>query len=95
MGAASIRRKELLGHREAVHVGQLDVEEHEIRAEPLDRLEGRAPVFGLADDLEPVGEKQSLDRRTKARMVVDDQDPGGHGHPYQDGGKLVNEPEYG
>jgi hypothetical protein len=61
-------------HLEPVEVRQLYVEEHHVRVELLRLLEGSDPIFCLADDLETFGLKEGAGRRSKARVVVNDQD---------------------
>ena len=65
-----------LEHREAVAVGQLEIEEHEIDLggrEPLERLGGEA---GL-EDVEPGGGQPLAQRPAHQLLVVNDQDSGG------------------
>ena len=64
---------EPLGHLEAVHAGQLHVEEDELRTEPLDGGECRLAVFHRRDDLEALELEERTRRRAEVLVVVDDQ----------------------
>src|SRR5262245_39029884 len=66
----AVLAQELLGDRKPVHVRKLDVEQDEVRVQPLSGLEPGAAVDSLSDDLEPVGHEEGPDRRAKARVVV-------------------------
>ena len=66
-------RRESLGHLEAVHAGQLHVEQDDIRAEPLDGVERRLAVLDVADDLEALELEERTRRRAEVLVVVDDQ----------------------
>ena len=64
---------------EAVDVGQLHVQQHQLRAQPA-RLRDRArAVHRLADDVEPLGLEQHARAGPKGRVVVDYQDGAVHG----------------
>ena len=68
---------EPLRHGEPVEVRELHVQEHDVRAQSLRRLDRPTGVLGLTDDLvEPVRLEQLPAPTTKPRVVVDDQ----HGH---------------
>ena len=78
-------RAEPPGDLEAVHVGQLDVEQDDVRTEPGDGLERRGAVLGLADHLVPLGLEELPRGGAEAGVVVDDQDTG-HGRMVARGG---------
>jgi hypothetical protein len=62
------------GDREAVGVGQLNVEEHHLRTQPLRRRQRGRSVLRLAHHIESLRLEQHPHRRPKARVIVDDQD---------------------
>src|SRR5215217_2254513 len=66
------------GHLEAVDVGQLHVEQHHIRVEARHGVEGAQPVLRLADHVEALALEQHPGAGPEARVVVDDEDGGGH-----------------
>src|SRR3712207_781643 len=69
---------ELRAHPEPVRVGQLHVEEDDLRAQRAAlRDRGRA-VLRLAHDLESLGLEDDACARAKGRVVVHDQDRAGH-----------------
>ena len=72
---------EARGDVEAVDVGQLDVEQHELRAQALGLGDAGRAVGGLADDVEPLGLEQHAGARPEGRVVVDDEDGQGHAGP--------------
>src|SRR5262249_34572995 len=71
-------RLETTGDLEPVEVGQLDVEQDEIRVELLRLGERLLAVCRLADDREAFCLEQRACGRTEARVVVDDEDCPGH-----------------
>ena len=64
---------ELLAHREAVEVGQLDVQEHERGLERARHRERGGAVVCLTDDLEPLGLEQRAGEHAEVSVIVDDQ----------------------
>src|SRR5215208_911276 len=66
------------GHLEAVDVGQLHVEQHHVRVEARHGVEGAQPVLRLADHVEALALEQHPGAGPEARVVVDDEDGGGH-----------------
>ena len=66
------------GDVEAVDVGQLDVEQHEVGAQALGLGDPGRAVGRLADDVEPLGLEQHAGARTEGGVVVDDEDGQGH-----------------
>ena len=69
---------QLLADREAVDVGELDVEQHERRLERARGGERGGAVVRLADDLEAVGVEERAGEGAEVRVVVDDQDAPAH-----------------
>ena len=67
------------GDVEAVDVGQLHVEKHELRAQPTGLLDGARAVHGLADDVETLRFEQHASAGPKGRVVVNDEDGAVHG----------------
>jgi hypothetical protein len=67
-------RGEALGHREAVHTGQLDVEQYNLRAKAASLLHGRLAVGCFPEHVEPVGLQQRSRAATEAGVVIHDQD---------------------
>src|SRR5215211_8161734 len=65
---------EPLGNREPVEVGQLDVEQDDVRAQLRDGGQRRPPVHGLADDVERARLEQRACGSPKGAVVVDDKD---------------------
>src|SRR6266542_734965 len=71
-------RTEPSGDLEAVDVGELDVEEHQVGME-LGRLRERfGAVGGLPDDREALGLEQGMGCRPEARVVIDDENGSAH-----------------
>ena len=70
---------ELLADREAVDVGELDVEQHQRRLERARGRERGGAVVRLADDLEAVGVQQRAGEGAEVRVVVDDEHAPAHG----------------
>ena len=66
-------RGEPLGHREAVHPGQLDVQQDDLRAKAPRLRDRRRPVGRLAENLEPVGLEQRSCARPEPGVVIDDE----------------------
>ena len=64
------------GNLEAVEIGQLDVEENKIGMKLLRAAKRGDSVVRFAHDLEPFGCEKCPRGRAKARVVVNDQDPG-------------------
>ena len=62
-----------LGHGEAVEVGKLDIEQHDVRAQPLGFDERRPSVGGFSQDGEPLRLEQRARRLPERFVVVDDQ----------------------
>ena len=62
------------GGLEAVHVGQMDVEQDQVGLQAREALERRSAVSGFADDLEPLGLQQLAGGGSERLVVVDDQD---------------------
>ncbi len=60
-------------HGEPVDVGQLHVEQDEVRLQAADRVDGGASVGSLADDVEAAGLEESTRRRAEPRVVVHDE----------------------
>ena len=67
------------GDVEAVDVGQLYVEQHDLGVEPAGLGQRLGSVSGLADHVEALGFEQYARTGAKRRVVVDDQDPWTHG----------------
>ena len=67
--------RELLGRGDAVHVGHVDVHQHDVRTQASGHLERLAAGVGRADDLDVALEPEEL-REVVARLgdVVDDED---------------------
>ena len=63
-----------LGDLEAVDVGQLDVEQDDVRMQGAGGLEGGLAVHRLADHLVAVGLQQRPGAGPEAGVVVDDED---------------------
>ena len=57
----------------AVDVGKLDVEQHDVRAQPLELDERRPSVGGSSQDYEPLRLEQRAHRLPEGLVVVDDQ----------------------
>ena len=57
---------------EPVHLGHLDVHDHEVRPEPLERLKRGMAVLGRLDVV--AGLQEHAERLARAELVVDDQD---------------------
>jgi hypothetical protein len=70
-------RAQRRGDRESIHVGELDVEEDDVGAKTVHRLDCRGPVLRFADDFESVRLEDRAGGRSEAGMIVDDQ-YGGH-----------------
>ena len=66
------------GDVEAVDVGELHVQEHELRLEATGLGDRARAVHRLADDVEPLRLQQHARARPKGRVVVDDQDGAVH-----------------
>ena len=67
-----------LADLEAVELGHHDVEQHEVRGRPPERLERR--LAGRRDlDLEPLALHQETQRHHDVGLVVDHQNPLRHG----------------
>lgn len=66
---------ELQRHLEAVDVGELHVEEDDVRPELGRGRERLGAGARLADDVEPVGLEQRSRAQPESDVVVDDQDP--------------------
>ena len=71
--------RQLGGHREAVGVGEVDVEEHEVGRELADAVQRLGAVGGLPHHVVALALEQHARRRPEARVVVDDEDGRGHG----------------
>src|SRR5262249_18178120 len=65
-------------HVEPGPVGQLDVEQHDVRMERVRRLDPAAGRLRLADHLKSVRLEDCACRSAKARVIVDDQDGSWH-----------------
>ena len=64
----------LLDHLEAVGAGHLNVEEHQVRGEAADGVDGLAAVAALADDLDVgLGREEAGHALARQRLVIDDQ----------------------
>ena len=59
---------------EAVEVGEVDVEEHEVGVQLVRPARSRSAVRRLADDVVALGLEQHSCRRAEGRVVVDDED---------------------
>lgn len=70
---AVIARGEPPGDIEAVHPGELHIEENDIGMKLCDGLECRLAVLGEANDVEPLELEQGPGRGTKVLMVINDQ----------------------
>src|SRR5215207_1694398 len=81
---------QLGGDVEAVDVGELHVEEHEIGAQAAGLLDARRAVSSLADDVEPLGLEQHARARTKGGVVVDDEDGQRHREAIVNAGNKVS-----
>jgi hypothetical protein len=66
-------RRQPRGHRKAVQVGKLNVEQNDLRSEPLDRGERLGAVGGFTDDREPLCLEQRARRLAEIVVVVHDQ----------------------
>ena len=66
-------RGESTGDVEAVHPGQLDIEENDVWVELRDRVERGLSVFGKAHDVEALELEQGPGRGAKVLVVIDDQ----------------------
>ena len=67
--------------RQAVHARHREVEEDEIGLQPGGVLDRRLAVRRHADDVQAVRAEQRREGVAGQRMVVDDQDAGGHSPP--------------
>jgi hypothetical protein len=67
-----------LGHGEAAHVRQVDVEQDELGREIAGQRERSGAVRRLADDVVARVEQQPAGDGAEGRMVVDDEDTTGH-----------------
>ena len=61
------------GDFEAVHPGELDVEEHDLRVQVSHCPDGRLAILRKADDVEPLELEQGPSRGTEVLVVVNDQ----------------------
>jgi NAD(P)-dependent dehydrogenase (short-subunit alcohol dehydrogenase family) len=57
----------------AADAGKLDVQQHDLRTEPLGLRDGLGSVPGLTNDGVPVGLQQCPRRATELLVVIDDQ----------------------
>src|SRR4051794_34063214 len=64
---------------EAVDVGKLHVQQHELGLEATGLLDRAGPVHRLADDVEAFALQEHAGARPEGRMVVDDEDGAVHG----------------
>ena len=67
------------GDVEAVDVGELDVEQHDLGVQPAGLGQRLGAVSGFADHVETLGFEQYARAGAERRMVVDDEDPWTHG----------------
>src|SRR3954447_22013343 len=74
----SVPRRQPRRDLEPVDARELHVEQHDLRVEPCRLLERGLAVLCLADDVESLRLEQRARRDAEARMVVDDEDGGGH-----------------
>src|SRR4051812_20312399 len=63
---------------EAVDVGELHVEQHELGLEPTGLFDRAGPIHRLADDVEALALEQHASAGPKGRVVVDDKDGAVH-----------------
>jgi hypothetical protein len=77
-GRRAVLLLQLLQDLEPVHLGHLDVEEHEVRRLLLGELEPHRPVRG-EEDLVALVLEDHLEGRADGVLVVDDEDPRLHG----------------
>src|SRR5262249_36961764 len=73
-GRRSARLPQPRRHLKPVNTGKLNVEQAELRPQPLRLGDGRLAVNGLAHDLDPVRLKQVTGDLPEALVIVDDQD---------------------
>ncbi len=66
-------RSEPTGDVEAIHPGELHIEEHDIGMELRDCLERSLSILGETDDIEPLELEQGTGRGAKVLVVVNDQ----------------------
>jgi len=62
-----------LRHREPVDTGELDVQQHDLRTEPLGLRDSLISVPGLTNHGVPVGLQQCPRRATELLVVINDQ----------------------
>ena len=63
---------------EAVESGHLNIEEHDVGTEPLDRLDGLLAGFTLSDHFCLLTFEQRLQPPPRDRLVIDHERPQGH-----------------
>ena len=78
------------GDVEAVDVGQLDVEQHEIGPQAARLLDPGGAVGSLADHVEPLRLEQHAGARTKGGVVVDDEDGQRHRDAIVNAGDTIS-----
>jgi hypothetical protein len=77
-GGRAVEGRDALGHGEPVEVGQVDVEQHDVRAEAAGLVDAALAVRGLADHVVALRLQEHARRRPEGRVVVDDEDGRGH-----------------
>ena len=77
-GLSGRRAEDPAGGLQAVDAGHLHVHQHHVRPQPLDQLDGRGAVAGLADDLDAVlGPEDDPEAGADQVLVVREHDPQG------------------
>src|SRR5204862_5553320 len=62
------------GDLEAVEIGHVDVEQHDVGTELLREAQRAVPVLGFADDVEIIALEEATRTVAERLVVVDDQD---------------------
>lgn len=73
---AALLRREPFGDLEAVEIGQVDVEEDDVRLQPTGVAQRRGAIARFADDVEAFALELRAGNPAEALVVVDDEDAG-------------------